>query len=208
VSTITVTARGVKTVNDALEEVDAVVEALKDRAEGVLTMLGQELEQHEDRRDRVGNALAAPAVKAVAAGVATKATKTTARKAAKQAAKAAKRRAKKVAKKAAKRAAKKAAKTAEIVDVAKSVAERTPETLHVGKAGKHGKLGKARKRKRAKRLPPPLVIIGMGAVAVTAVVWLRARAARLRELEAVENTPDEFGVVLERAELAGVIPHG
>ena len=42
-STITVTARGVKTVNDALEEVDAVVEALKDRAEGVLTMLGQEL---------------------------------------------------------------------------------------------------------------------------------------------------------------------
>jgi hypothetical protein len=92
--------------------------------------------------------------------------------------------------------------------VAKSVAERTPETLHVGKAGKHGKLGKARKRKRAKRLPPPLVIIGMGAVAVTAVVWLRARAARLRELEAVENTPDEFGVVLERAELAGVIPHG
>ena len=157
-----------------------------------------------DRRDRVGNALAAPAVKAVAAGVATKATKTTARKAAKQAAKAAKRRAKKVAKKAAKRAAKKAAKTAEIVDVAKSVAERTPETLHVGKAGK---LGKARKRKRAKRLPPPLVIIGMGAVAVAAVVWLRARAARLRELEAVENTPDEFGVVLERAELAGVIPH-
>jgi hypothetical protein len=50
------------------------------------------------------------------------------------------------------------------------------------------------------------VIVGVATTAVVVVMWWRARAARIRELEAVENTPDEFGVVLERAELAGVIP--
>jgi hypothetical protein len=70
--------------------------------------------------------------------------------------------------------------------------------LHVGKAGKRGRAKRSATR--------PLVIVGVATIAVVVVMWWRARVARLRELEAVENTPDEFGVVLERAELAGVIP--
>jgi hypothetical protein len=197
VSTIAVTARGVKTVHDALEEVDAVVEALKDRADEVLKMLGKELE-----RDDEGHGLTGPAIKAAATGVATKATtsvaKSAATKVAKKAAKQARKKAKgarKQAKKAAKRAAKKAVKTAAVVEVARNVAERAPDTLHVGK------------HRRSKRRPaPPLVIVVLGAAAIGGVVMWRMRSARLRELRAVENTPDEFGVILEREQLAGVVP--
>jgi hypothetical protein len=71
----------VKTVHEALEEVDAVVEALKDRADEVLKMLGMELER-DDWRDQHARGVAAPAVKAAAVGVATKATKTVAKSAA------------------------------------------------------------------------------------------------------------------------------
>jgi hypothetical protein len=196
VSTITVTAGGVKTVNDALEEVDAVVEALKDRADEVLKMLGMELER-DGGRDR-SRVVAAPAVKAAAVSVATKATKTVAKSAATKVAKKAAKRARKNAQKAARRAAAKAAVAVELVDAAKSVAERAPETLHVGKAGKRGRARRSSAR--------ALVIVGVATTAGVVVMWWRARAARIRELEAVENTPDEFGVVLERAELAGVIP--
>lgn len=193
---VTVTARGVKTVHDALEEVDAVVEALKDRADEVLRMLGKELEHDET------HGLGAPAVKAAAAGIATKATTTVAKsavtKAAKRATKQTRRNAKharKKARKAAKRAAKKAASTIGAVDVAKSVAEHAPESLHLGS------------RRRSKGGPSrAFVIVGIAAAAVGAVVWWKMRAAKLRELRAVENTPDEFGVILEREELAGVIP--
>ena len=197
-STIAVTARGVKTVHDALEEVDAVVEALKDRADEVLKMLGKELERDDDE----GHGLTGPAIKAAATGVATKATtsvaKSAATKVAKKAAKQARKKAKgarKHAKKAAKRAAKKAVKTAAVVEVARNVAERAPDALHVGK------------HRRAKRRPaPPLVIVVLGAAAIGGVVMWRMRSARLRELRAVENTPDEFGVILEREQLAGMVP--
>lgn len=188
-STVTVTARGVKTVQDALEEVDAVVEALKERADEVLRMLGKELE-HDD-----GHGLSSPAVKAAAAGIATKAAKSTVTKAAKKAAKQAQHNAKharKTARKAAKRAAKKAAKTVAVVE---TVAERAPESLHVGK------------RRRSKRGSSRVVVIAVVAAAgVGAALWWQKRAARLRELQAVENTPDEFGVILEREQLAGVVP--
>jgi hypothetical protein len=187
----------VKTVHEALEEVDAVVEALKDRADEVLKMLGMELER-DDWRDQHARGVAAPAVKAAAVGVATKATKTVAKSAATKVAKNAAKRARKNAKKAARRAAKKAAGAVELVEAAKSVAERAPGTLHVGKAGKRGRARRSSAR--------ALVIVGVATTAVVVVMWWRARAARIRELEAVENTPDEFGVVLERAELAGVIP--
>jgi cobalamin biosynthesis Mg chelatase CobN len=204
-SSIQVTARGVDTVNDALEEVDAVVEALKDRADEVLRMLGKELDRDGDD-DR---GLTGPAIKAAAAGVATKATTSVAKsavtKAARKAAKKAAKRARKSAKhagkdakdtrkkaaKAAKRAAKKAAVAIPVVDVAKSMAERAPEL--------RGKRAKRAKRSSSKTW----LIVGVAAVAIGGAMWWRMRAGRLRELKAVDNTPDEFGAVLEREQLAG-----
>lgn len=228
VSTIKVSARGVTTVREALDEVDALVEALKSRADEVLHLVGRELERSDgdrgdDRDDDDDSGALSGAAKGAATLLATRAATAAAgsaarqvRSAAEDATRTAGKRAKKKAKaarkagsrKASRKAAKKARKTAkrlkgqavqtasDLVEGAKGVAERAPDTLHLPAA-----------KPRRSRSRKPVVVLGMlGAAAVVAVlVWRQQQ--RTRELRAVDNTaPDEFGAMVERAELAGTRP--
>jgi cobalamin biosynthesis Mg chelatase CobN len=219
VTTIKVSARGVTTVREALDEVDALVEALKNRADEVLHLVGRELERAgddaDDDRDDDDSSLLSGAAKGAATLLATKAATTAAgsaarqvrtaaedatRKAAKRAAKQAKSARKAGSRKASRKAAKKARKTAkrlkgQAVQTASDLVERAPESLHLPTS------------KRASRSRTPVVVLGMlGAAAVVAVlVWRQQQ--RTRELRAVDNTaPDEFGAMVERAELASTRP--
>jgi transcriptional regulator of acetoin/glycerol metabolism len=230
VSTIKVSARGVTTVREAFDEVDALVEALKNRADEVLHLVGRELERpdghrddgDDDRDDDESGALSGAAKGAAtllatkaatsAAGSAARQVRTAAedatRKAAKRAAKQAKAARKAGGRKASRKAAKKARKAAkrlkgqavqtasELVEGAKGAASRAPDTLHLPTA-----------KPRRSRSRAPVVVLGMlGAAAVVAVlVWRQQQ--RTRELRAVDNTaPDEFGAMVERAELASTRP--
>jgi len=225
-------------VREAFDEVDALVEALKKRADEVLHMVGRELDrprdpdQDPDADD--GSALATAAkgaaallvtkaatnaatsaasnaagsaarhAKAAAEDVSRKATKRAAKKArSKKASRKAAKKAKKAAKALSKRAATGASGAADLggrvtskaFDAASELAERAPEALHLPKS-----------ERRASKSRAPLVFIVTGAVTVVAVViWRRWQATK--ELRAVDNTaPDEFGAMVERAELAGTPP--
>lgn len=226
-TTIKVSARGVTTVREAFDEVDALVEALKNRADEVLHLVGRELERPADdadgdRDDDESGALSGAAKGAAtllatkaatsAAGSAARQVRTAAedatRKAAKRAAKQAKAARKAGGRKASRKAAKKARKTAkrlkgqavqtasELVEGAKGAASRAPDTLHLPTA----------KPRRSKSRAPVVVLGMLGAAAVVAVlVWRQQQ--RTRELRAVDNTaPDEFGAMVERAELASTRP--
>jgi hypothetical protein len=242
VSTITVTGARVSNVREALDEVDAVVEALKERADVVLRMLGHEADADGSGGTSSGDDDGGLATAAKGAGVmlAGKALKAAAGTAAEHEAKKAKRTTKSKATPVALGDVVKG-KAAELAGtttgVAKDLAGSTSGTLKdlagstggtvkglaadIGgsAAGKAAELSGAAKGKAAelvgaatgasKAAPRRRVwpwAVGIGAVVALVVVWWRMRG-RVQELAAVDNTaPDEFGAVVERAELAGTLP--
>ncbi len=239
VSTITVTGARVSNVGDALNEVDAVVEALKERADVVLRMLGHEAGLGGSGETPSGGDDGGLSAVAKGAGVmlAGKATKAAAGTAAEHLANKAKRRTRRAALrskatpvalgevvkgKAAELAGtttgavkELAGSTSGTVDAMKGLAAEIGGTT----AGKAAELSGVAKGKAAelvgaakgtsKRAPKRRVwpwALGLGAVVALAVVWWRMRG-RVQELAAVDDTaPDEFGAVVERAELAGSLP--
>lgn len=233
------TGARVSNVGEALEEVDAVVEALKERADVVLRMLGHETGLGGSARassDEGDGGLAA-AAKGAGVVLAGKAMRAAAGTAAEHEAKKAKRTTKRAARRSTAtpvalsgvvkgKAAELAGTTTGVI---KELAGSTGGTVDAMKglaseiggttAGKAAELSGVAKGKAAelvggalgttKAAPKRRVwpwAVGLGAVVALGVVWWRMRG-RVRELAAVDNTaPDEFGAVVERAELAGTLP--
>jgi hypothetical protein len=247
-STITVTGARVSNVREALDEVDAVVEALKERADVVLRMLGHEAGAGGDDATSTSSADdggLAGAAKGAGVMLAGKALKAAAGTATGHEAKKAKRKTKRAVRRSKAtpvalgdvvkgKAAELAGTTTGVVkDLAgstsgtlKDLAGSTSGTvkglaadLGGNAAGKAAELSGVAKGKAAelvgealgaskaapKRRVWPWALGAAGLVALV-VVWWRMRG-RVQELAAVDNTaPDEFGAVVERAELAGTIP--
>lgn len=239
VSTITVTGARVSNVREALDEVDAVVDALKERADVVLRMLGHEAGAGgtgatASRDDDGGLAAAAKGAGVVLAG---KAVRAAAGTAAEHEVKKARRKTKRAARrskatpvalgdvvkgKAAELAGTTtgmvkdlAGSTSGTVDAVKGLAAEIGGTT-AGKAAELSGVAKGKAAelvgaaKGATKAPPKRRVwpwaLGAAALVALVVVWWRMRG-RVQELAAVDNTaPDEFGAVVERAELAGTLP--